>query len=65
MAEIRVKRLIMFLSFRMIDSYFKIADKSKDKHLNFEEMANFLESVNFKIKKQDLKYLIKVIVILY
>lgn len=42
-------------------NYFRIADKSNDKKLSENEVTAFLDSINIKLKKDQLKKLIKVI----
>ena len=41
-------------------SYFELADKSSDKKLNKNEITEFLDSVNIKLKKDELRQLLKV-----
>ena len=40
--------------------YFKLADRSNDKKLDKSEINKFLDSINLKMDKQQLKDLIKV-----
>ena len=37
--------------------YFKISDTNNDKLINKSELTEFLESINLKLKKEDLKLL--------
>jgi hypothetical protein len=46
---------------RIMRNYFQIADKSKDKTITVNEITKFLESINLKLKKDQLKSLITVI----
>ena len=41
-------------------NYFEIADNSKDKTITVNEITTFLESINLKLKKEQLKSLITV-----
>ena len=41
-------------------NYFEIADKSKDKSISMNEITRFLESINLKLRKEQLKDLISV-----
>lgn len=41
-------------------SYFELADTSNDKKLDKNEVTEFLDSINIKLKKKQLKQLIKV-----
>lgn len=42
-------------------NYFSIADTSNDKKVNENEVTAFLDSINIKLKKDQLKKLMKVI----
>lgn len=42
-------------------SYFELADTSNDKKLAKNEVTEFLDSINIKLKKKQLQQLIKVI----
>ena len=42
-------------------NYFEIADKTKDKSINMNEITKFLESINLKLKKEQLKSLVSVL----
>lgn len=44
-------------------NYFHLADTSNDKNINKNEVTAFLDSINIKLKKDQLKKLIKVILI--
>jgi hypothetical protein len=41
-------------------NYFEIADKNEDKSVNMNEITRFLESINLKLRKDQLKSLIQV-----
>lgn len=41
-------------------NYFELADTTSDKKLSTNEVTKFLDSVNIKLKKDQLKDLIKV-----
>lgn len=41
-------------------NYFEISDSSGDKKVNKNELTEFLDSINLKLKKDQLKALIKV-----
>jgi len=45
---------------RVMRNYFQLADKSKDKKLNQNEVNKFLQSINLKLKPDELKKLILV-----
>lgn len=42
-------------------NYFEISDSSGDKKVNKNELTEFLDSINLKLKKDQLKALIKVL----
>ncbi|CAF0759543.1 unnamed protein product [Brachionus calyciflorus] len=44
---------------KIMTNYFELADKSKNKRLNKNEITEFLDSINIKLKKDQLKQLIQ------
>ena len=52
------------LFFSIMRNYFHLADTSNDKNINKNEVTAFLDSINIKLKKDQLKKLIKVILII-
>ena len=50
---------------RVMRNYFQLADKSKDKKLNQNEVNKFLQSINLKLKPDELKKLILVTTIVF
>lgn len=47
-------------NFRIMENYFKMADKSNDKKISFDEMNSFLRKLNLQLDKSELKKKLKV-----
>lgn len=45
-------------------NYFQIADKSNDNKVNMNEITRFLESINLKLRKDQLRSMIHVFIYL-